>query len=102
MAVPLFFGEGRRRLFGVYDPAVSRIGAGPHRPRAIVFCPPWGPDYYVTHGVLRRLATNLSLAGHHVLRFDYFGVGDSAGNARKVISKRGIAILIWQYTSCSA
>jgi uncharacterized protein len=81
MAVPLFFGEGRRRLFGVYDPAVSRAGAGSRNVRAIVFCPPWGPEYYVTHGALRRLATNLSLAGHHVLRFDYFGVGDSAGES---------------------
>jgi uncharacterized protein len=79
MAVPLFFGEGRRRLFGVYDPAVSRTGGGSRHARAIVFCPPWGPEYYETHGALRRLATNLSLAGHHVLRFDYFGVGDSAG-----------------------
>jgi uncharacterized protein len=82
MAVPLFFGEGRRRLFGVYDPAVGRA-ASPRSGRSIVFCPPWGSEYYVAHGALRRLATNLSLAGHHVLRFDYFGVGDSAGESEE-------------------
>jgi uncharacterized protein len=81
MAIPLIFGRGPRRLFGVYDPAISRAGTGSRTSRAIVFCPPWGPEYYVTHGALRRLATNLSLAGHHVLRFDYFGVGDSAGES---------------------
>ena len=37
MAVPLFFGEGRRRLFGVYDPAVSRTARGSRHARAIVF-----------------------------------------------------------------
>jgi pimeloyl-ACP methyl ester carboxylesterase len=81
MTVPLFFGEGRRRLFGVYDPAIGKAAASAGGARAIVFCGPWGPDYYVAHGALRRLATNLALAGHHVLRFDYFGVGDSGGES---------------------
>jgi uncharacterized protein len=77
MAIPLFFGEGRRKLFGVYDPPVIQNAA--KSARAILFCAPWGTEYYETHGALRRLASNLSSAGHHVLRFDYFGVGDSGG-----------------------
>jgi pimeloyl-ACP methyl ester carboxylesterase len=29
---------------------------------------------------MRRLASRLSLAGYHTLRFDFFGTGDSSGN----------------------
>lgn len=72
---PFYFGEGARRLFGVYDPAKGSGAA-----RAAVICPPWGPDHVAAHGPLRRLALKLADAGHHVLRFDYFGVGDSAGD----------------------
>ena len=73
---PFYFGEGERRLLGVYDPAEH---AGSRTPQAVVFCAPWGPEYIITHRALRSLALNLSSAGRHVLRFDYFGVGDSAG-----------------------
>lgn len=75
---PFFFGEGDRRLLGVYDPAENATSA---TPRAVVFCAPWGPEYTITYGALRRLALKLSSADRHVLRFDYLGVGDSAGEA---------------------
>jgi pimeloyl-ACP methyl ester carboxylesterase len=75
---PFFFGEGQRRLFGVYDPAE---GSNAKVPRAVVFCAPWGPEYTFSHGVFRRLALNLAAGGYHVLRFDYFGAGDSAGES---------------------
>jgi len=73
---PFFFGTGQRRLFGIYDPARASGGAAM---RAAVLCAPWGPEYLHTHRTLRQLATRLSLAGFHTLRFDYFGTGDSAG-----------------------
>jgi alpha/beta superfamily hydrolase len=84
---PFFFGASDRRLYGTYDPAATRTGA----PRAAVICAPWGPDYVYMHGVLRRLAFSLSDAGVHVLRFDYFGVGDSAGEGEEadIVGWRG-------------
>ncbi len=71
----LFFGSSNRQLFGAYHPPSKAVAAR----GAALLCPPWGPEYFVSHRVLRRLATRLSDAGYHVLRFDYFGTGDSAG-----------------------
>ena len=78
---PFFFGERDRRLYGIFDPA-ERGQKG--RPRAVLICEPWGPDCTAVHGVLRRLALNLAKSGHNILRFDYFGVGDLAGESDKI------------------
>jgi pimeloyl-ACP methyl ester carboxylesterase len=73
---PFFFGSGSRRLFGLYTPA--RAGAVGNR--AVVLCPAWGQEYLCAHRSMRQLANMLNSAGFHVLRFDYFGTGDSAGD----------------------
>jgi pimeloyl-ACP methyl ester carboxylesterase len=69
------FGSARHRLFGIYLPAarVARPAAG------VVICPPFGHEYIRTHRTLRTLTARLSALGVHVLKFDYFGCGDSAG-----------------------
>ncbi|MBI4995378.1 MAG: alpha/beta fold hydrolase [Rhodocyclales bacterium] len=73
---PFYFGSGSRRLFGLYTPA--RVGAVGNR--AVVLCPAWGQEYLCAHRSMRQLANMLNAAGFHVLRFDYFGTGDSAGD----------------------
>jgi pimeloyl-ACP methyl ester carboxylesterase len=72
---PLFFGSADHRLYGVYSPA---RGTG-SRARSVVMCYPWGQEYLRAHRSMRVLDRQLSAAGCHVLRFDYFGTGDSAG-----------------------
>lgn len=72
---PFYFGTGRRRLFGLYTPALTK-GA---RSRAVVLCHPWGQEFLRAHRSIRQLANMLTAAGFDVLRFDYFGTGDSAG-----------------------
>lgn len=76
---PLYFGERSRRLFGVYSP--GRAGAG--RARGAVLCAPWGPEYLRAHRSLSQLGKWLNEAGVHVLRFDWYGTGDSAGDLRE-------------------
>lgn len=73
---PFYFGTGSRRLFGLYTPA--RVGAVGNR--SVVLCPAWGQEYLRAHRSMRQLANMLNSAGFHVLRFDYFGTGDSAGD----------------------
>jgi uncharacterized protein len=73
--VPLYFGTSSARLFGVYHPAES----AQRRSCGIVICPPFGHEYIRAHRLLRQLAVQLSHSGFHVLRFDYLGCGDSAG-----------------------
>jgi pimeloyl-ACP methyl ester carboxylesterase len=72
---PFYFGTQRRRLFGIYEPAVV---TGRSK-RAAVLCYPWGPEYVHAHRTMRQLGVKLSAAGIHTLRFDFFGAGDSAG-----------------------
>ena len=73
---PLFFGESSRRLFGIYTPAHARGG----KARGVVICQPWGTEYLRAHRSACQLSRLLAESGVHVLRFDYFGTGDSAGD----------------------
>lgn len=68
-----YFGP-QRRLFGIFDEPASPSDRG------VVLCYPHGPDYDSAFRSFRILATRLSRAGFHVLRFDYWGTGDSLGN----------------------
>lgn len=77
---PLYFGTGQRRLFGVLDPAQARSSQA----RAAVICYPWGPEYIFAHRALRHLGRQLAVRGFNVLRFDYYGSGDSAGDEAEV------------------
>jgi len=70
-----FFGTTERQLFGAYH---APAAAAPARGAALL-CPPWGPEYFAAHRTLRQLASRLATSGFHVLRFDYYGTGDSAG-----------------------
>jgi pimeloyl-ACP methyl ester carboxylesterase len=72
---PLFFGSSSSSLYGVYHaPDQSVFGS-----KAVVLCYPGGHEYMRIHRAYRQLASSLNRLGYHVLRFDYFGVGDSAG-----------------------
>lgn len=75
--IPLYFGAGDQQLFSVYEPARGSSGAK----RAAVLCNPAGSEYVHAHRTMRNLALRLSKAGLHVLRFDYYGTGDSAGDS---------------------
>jgi len=74
---PLLFGNPKAPLYGAYHPALAKHAA----PIGVVLCAPLGHEYMRTHRALRQLAAMLAKAGHHVLRFDYRGTGDSAGEA---------------------
>lgn len=46
----------------------------------MVLCYPMGHEYIVSHRAYQKLAVRLSQAGFPVLRFDFYGCGDSAGD----------------------
>jgi uncharacterized protein len=73
---PFFFGDSGQQLFGVYHPAHSRSTRG------VVICHPWAREYLLAYPTLKLLAHRLAEKGWHVLRFDYLGTGDSAGDSR--------------------
>lgn len=77
---PFYFGTSQKPLFGVYHPPHR----GSDRHRGVVICYPFGQEYMRGHRAFRQLGLMLSRTGFHVLRFDYYGTGDSGGNATEV------------------
>jgi len=72
---PFLFGSSKRPLFGVlHEPASGDARSG------VLLCPPIGQEHVRTYWAFRQIASALSRTGHHVLRFDWSGVGDSAGD----------------------
>jgi esterase/lipase len=70
-----FFGKSPKKLFGNYHPPERSI----KRDTGIVLCYPIGQEYVRSHRSFLRLANLLAGQGFHVLRFDYYGCGDSMG-----------------------
>jgi len=68
---PFYFGEPP--LYGCLHP-----GGGARR--GVLICYPFGHEYITIHRAARLLATQTGRAGLPILRFDYSGTGDSAGN----------------------
>lgn len=62
-------------LLGMYH------GVEGHARLGVLMCPPLGQTLMRTHRIYRQLANGLAASGVCVLRFDYRGSGDSAGDS---------------------
>jgi len=71
-----FTGGNRARLLGIHDAPPD----GEKRAHGIVLCHPVAHEYMAAYRTLRIVARELALRGFDVLRFDYQGTGDSAGD----------------------
>jgi alpha-beta hydrolase superfamily lysophospholipase len=63
--------------------------ASPGRGLAVVLCPPGGYEAICSYPTYVQLARSLAEAGFPVLRFDYRGTGDSAGDERQPVQVAG-------------
>jgi pimeloyl-ACP methyl ester carboxylesterase len=75
-----YFGHAPKLLYGAYHPprldCAGRVG--------VVLCYPIGQEYMRAHRAFLRLAHLLAEQGCHVLRFDYYGSGDSSGECAEL------------------
>jgi uncharacterized protein len=72
---PFYFGPTDRQLFGLYH-APQPIH---ERDCGVVLCNPWGQEFVRAHRAISQLALRLARQGFPVLRFDFYGTGDSNG-----------------------
>lgn len=73
---PFRFGTTQRQLYGVFHAAA----APSRRDTAVLLCNPFGQEAVRIHRFGRVLSERLARVGVPVLRFDYFGTGDSGGD----------------------
>jgi len=72
---PFYFGTPDKQLFGLfYTPQ-----PGQERDFGVVLCNPWGQEFVRAHRAISQLALRLARQGFPVLRFDFYGTGDSSG-----------------------
>jgi alpha/beta superfamily hydrolase len=76
---PFYFGQPEKSLLGLYQLAAGEQS----RTCGVVLCYPMGREYLLAHRSFRQLATQLSQAGFPVLRFDFYGCGDSQGSSEE-------------------
>ena len=86
---PFYFGTSQKQLFGVYHAP----GTKTPRQSAILLCQPLGHEYLRAHRAFRNLGVSLAGQGFHVLRFDYFGCGDSGGDGEQATVDQNLADL---------
>jgi len=86
-----FFGDGSRQRLAVHHDAPRETSD-----TAVLICAPIGQEYIRTHWALRKMATELCRAGFPVLRFDYTGIGDSAGDLSEA------SVDMWTEDVCDA
>ena len=72
-----FYFGGDDSLYGVFHPVEKGTDKRP-----VLICPPIWHEYMRCHFLLRNIATRLCRDGIPVLRFDYYGTGDSQGRDR--------------------
>lgn len=100
---PIRFGAASRQLFGLYQEPLAHAARG----ESILLCNPFGQEAIRSHRLFKVLADRLCRDGFHVLRFDYFGTGDSAGNDDEVSITGFIADLLladdelWRRSGCT-
>ena len=92
--LPLYFGADAE-LFGLYQPADASAG------KAVLLCPPLGQEQIRCHRLYRQLAHALAAEGIAVLRFDYYGCGDSAGASDEVDWQRCLTDTAMPPTNCA-
>ena len=73
---PFYFGSAGSDLYGCYHAPSGNLSFD----CGLVLCNALGHEYIQFHRAVRRLATLLARAGFPVLRFDFSGCGDSAGD----------------------
>lgn len=70
-----FFHFGPGSLFGSFSPPPPGGKPG----SVVVLCYPFGQEYMRAHRAFRQIASLVTRFGLPVLRFDYYGTGDSPG-----------------------
>jgi hypothetical protein len=84
---PLFFGS-KKALFGFYYPCIDDFFKRKKKKAlskgAILLCPPLFMETSNIHLAYQQLGKNLSKSGYDVLRFDYFGTGNSLGTDAEI------------------
>ena len=74
---PLHCGSSDKTLFGLYHAPAGSSG----RNRGVILCNPFGDEAIKAHRAFLQLANRLAAERFHVLRFDYYATGDSAGDS---------------------
>jgi len=73
---PYYFGPKDQQIFA----SLHLPESGNPARHGVLFCSPFGQEAIRTHRFFRVLADRLTRVGVAVMRFEYFGTGDSAGN----------------------